>query len=190
MFFNHIIDFFVSPCLIAIDDASSAAIRVNHFRRSYVMVRFSVLLMTASLIISPAYAVPNIWEGEFGQGFLALNINNESGDEFTIMCDLGYTETGEKTSASFRLGNGNDLSPSSNNKVEIVVDGNSYLIPEGVGFRSGDIAWEQFIHVINTASNFDIYVNDKMMASFNPTPQSTKKELADLSQCTYRPIDS
>ncbi|BDA20288.1 hypothetical protein KAM345_042020 [Aeromonas caviae] len=123
------------------------------------MVRFSVLLMTASLIISPAYAVPNIWKGEFGQGFLALNINNESGDEFTIMCDLGYTETGEKTSASFRLGNGNDLSPSSNNKVEIVVDGNSYLIPEGVGFRSGDIAWEQFIHVINTASNFDIYVN-------------------------------
>ncbi|WP_270682220.1 hypothetical protein [Aeromonas sp. QDB51] len=77
------------------------------------MVRFSVLLMTASLIISPAYAVPNIWKGEFGQGFLALNINNESGDEFTIMCDLGYTETGEKTSASFRLGNGNDLSPSS-----------------------------------------------------------------------------
>ncbi|WP_324031310.1 hypothetical protein [Aeromonas caviae] len=68
------------------------------------MVRFSVLLMTASLIISPAYAVPNIWKGEFGQGFLALNINNESGDEFTIMCDLGYTETGEKTSASFRLG--------------------------------------------------------------------------------------
>lgn len=58
------------------------------------MVRFSVLLMTASLIISPAYAVPNIWKGESGQGFLALNINNESGDEFTIMCDLILSFTG------------------------------------------------------------------------------------------------
>ncbi|WP_156476544.1 hypothetical protein [Aeromonas enteropelogenes] len=154
------------------------------------MVRFPALLLTTSLMISPAYAVPNIWKGEFGQGFLALNINNESGDEFTIMCDLGYTETGEKTSASFKLGNGNDLSPSPKNKVEIVVDGNSYFIPEGVGFRSGDVAWGQFINVINTARSFDVYVNDKVMASFNPTPQSTKKELADLSQCAYRPIES
>ncbi|HHQ4630241.1 hypothetical protein [Aeromonas hydrophila] len=154
------------------------------------MVRLVAFLFTISLITLPAYAVPNIWKSEFGQGFLVININNESGDEFTITCDLGYTETGEKTSASFKLGNGSDLSPSSKNKVEIVIDGNSYFIPEGVGFRSGDISWESFISVINTANNFDIYVNDKIKASFHPTPQSTKKELSDLTKCTYRPRDS
>ena len=70
---------------------------------------------------------------------------------------------------------------------QLLIDGNGYWLPEKLGWRNGDNAWASFLEVITKASAFDVYVDDKKVASFAPTPQSTKTVLGDLSDCVYRP---
>lgn len=149
-------------------------------------MRSIVLLLSASLLTPAAMAIPNIWSSGFGQGIAEHVIKNEQGDTFTLSCDVGYSDNGDLTGVSFVLANGQDLSPADNHKVELLIDGNGYWLPEKLGWRNGDNAWASFLEVITKASAFDVYVDDKKMASFSPTPQSTKTVLGDLSGCTYR----
>lgn len=149
-------------------------------------MRSIVLLLSASLLTPAAMAIPNIWSSGFGQGIAEHVIKNEQGDTFTLSCDVGYSDNGDLTGVSFVLANGQDLSPADNHKVELLIDGNGYWLPEKLGWRNGDNAWASFLEVITKASAFDVYVDDKKMASFTPTPQSTKTVLGDLSGCTYR----
>lgn len=149
-------------------------------------MRSIVLLLSASLLTPAAMAIPNIWSSGFGQGIAEHVIKNEQGDTFTLSCDVGYSDNGDLTGVSFVLANGQDLSPANNHKVELLIDGNGYWLPEKLGWRNGDNAWASFLEVITKASAFDVYVDDKKMASFAPTPQSTKTVLGDLSGCTYR----
>ncbi|MGL6006875.1 hypothetical protein [Aeromonas sobria] len=149
-------------------------------------MRSIVLLLSASLLTPAAIAIPNIWSSGFGQGIAEHVIKNEQGDTFTLSCDVGYSDNGDLTGVSFVLANGQDLSPADNHKVELLIDGNGYWLPEKLGWRNGDNAWASFLEVITKASAFDVYVDDKKMASFSPTPQSTKTVLGDLSGCTYR----
>ena len=149
-------------------------------------MRSIVLLLSASLLTPTAMAIPNIWSSGFGQGIAEHIIKNEQGDTFTLSCDVGYSDNGDLTGVSFVLANGQDLSPADNHKVELLIDGNGYWLPEKLGWRNGDNAWASFLEVITKASAFDVYVDDKKMASFAPTPQSTKTVLGDLSGCTYR----
>lgn len=149
-------------------------------------MRSIVLLLSTSLLTPAAMAIPNIWSSGFGQGIAEHVIKNEQGDTFTLSCDVGYSDNGDLTGVSFVLANGQDLSPADNHKVELLIDGNGYWLPEKLGWRNGDNAWASFLEVITKASAFDVYVDDKKMASFAPTPQSIKTVLGDLSGCTYR----
>lgn len=146
------------------------------------------LLITSSLLFSSSvFAIPNIWNSGFGQGIAENSIENEQGDSFSINCDVGYSETGELTGASFYLANGENLSPSDENSVELLIDGNTYWVPDSLGWRNGDSAWYSFLQAIETATQFDVYVNKKKAASFSPSIQSAKKTLDNISQdCVYR----
>lgn len=146
----------------------------------------SLIFSTTLLAAVSAQAIPNIWNSAFGQGVSENSIQNEHGDVFTINCDIGYSENGELTGVNFTLANGQDLSPSDSNNLELLINGNAYWIPGFLGWRNGDNAWYSFREAIQGATQFDVYVNQKKMASFVPTPQSTKTVLGDLSECEYR----
>ncbi|PSJ45073.1 hypothetical protein C7I36_06325 [Zobellella taiwanensis] len=143
---------------------------------------FSAILLAAT----SAQAIPNIWNSEFGQGISSNSIQNEQGDVFTINCDIGYSENGELTGVNFTLANGQDLSPSDSNTLELLIDGKAYWMPDSLGWRNGDNAWYSFREAIQGAAQFDVYVNQKKVASFAPSPQSTQTVLGDLSECEYR----
>jgi hypothetical protein len=145
------------------------------------------LIFSATLVAAiSAHAIPNIWNSEFGQGISANSIQNEQGDVFTINCDIGYSENGELTGVNFTLANGQDLSPSDSNTLELLIDGKAYWVPDSLGWRNGDNAWYSFREAIQGAAQFDVYVNQKKVASFAPSPQSTQTVLGDLSECEYR----
>lgn len=149
-------------------------------------MRSIVVLLSASLLTPTAMAIPNVWSTGFGQGVAEHVIQNEQGDTFTLSCDVGYSERGDLTGVGFVLANGQDLSPADNRKVELLIDGSVYWLPPELGWRNGDNAWSNFLHAIPTAKRFDVYVDDKKVAGFSPTPQSAKKELDGLSDCVYR----
>ncbi|KTA74640.1 MULTISPECIES: hypothetical protein [Aeromonas] len=150
-------------------------------------VYFKTLIFSTTLLATvSAQAIPNIWNSEFGQGVSESSIKNEQGDVFTINCDIGYSENGELTGVKFTLANGQDLSPSDSNTLELLINGNAYWIPDSLGWRNGDNAWYSFREAIQSATQFDVYANQKKVASFVPTPQSTKTVLGDLSECEYR----
>ncbi|MHA6963453.1 hypothetical protein [Zobellella denitrificans] len=145
------------------------------------------LIFSATLVAATsAHAIPNIWNSEFGQGISANSIQNEQGDVFTINCDIGYSENGELTGVNFTLANGQDLSPSDSNTLELLIDGKAYWVTDSLGWRNGDNAWYSFREAIQGADQFDVYVNQKKVASFAPSPQSTQTVLGDLSECEYR----
>ncbi|WP_458735571.1 hypothetical protein [Zobellella taiwanensis] len=145
------------------------------------------LIFSATLVAATsAHAIPNIWNSEFGKGISANSIQNEQGDVFTINCDIGYSENGELTGVNFILANGQDLSPSDSNTLELLIDGKAYWVPDSLGWRNGDNAWYSFREAIQGAAKFDVYVNQKKVASFAPSPQSTQTVLGDLSECEYR----
>jgi hypothetical protein len=144
-----------------------------------------LIFSAALLAATSAQAIPNIWNSEFGQGLSVNSIQNEQGDTFTINCDIGYSENGELTGVNFTLANGQDLSPSDSNTLELLIDGKAYWVPDSLGWRNGDNAWYSFREAIQSAAQFDVYVNQKKAASFTPTPQSTKEVLGDLSDCEY-----
>jgi len=144
------------------------------------------IFCTTLLAVTSVQAIPNIWGSEFGQGMLANSIQNEQGDTFTINCDLGFSENGSLTGVDFSLTSGENLSPSDSNSLEVLINGNAYWVPASLGWRNGDNAWYSFREAIQSAAQFDVYVNKKKVASFAPTPQSTQKVLGDLSDCEYR----
>ena len=146
----------------------------------------ALLITSAVLSSTAAYAIPNIWNSGYGQGITENIIENEQGDTFTISCDEGYSDNGELTGASFYLANGDDLSPSEEYSVELLIKGSAYWIPDSLGWRNGDNAWFDFLEVIKTATQFDVYVNKKKAASFSPSIQSANKVLDNLSSCVYR----
>ncbi|WP_417614188.1 hypothetical protein [Oceanisphaera sp.] len=77
----------------------------------------------------------------------AYGISNENEDRLIIKCGIGYSENGELTLRNiidFNLANGEDLSPSDNNTVKLLIDGNAYWIPESVGWRNDDNDWHAF----------------------------------------------
>lgn len=144
------------------------------------------IISVTLLATTHVHAIPNIWVSEFAQGFVINSIQNENGDTFTINCDIGYSENGERTGVDFILASGENLSPSNSNTLELLIDSNAYWIPESLGWRNGDNAWYSFQEAIQTAQQFDVYVNQTRVARFSPSVQSTQKVLGDLSECAYR----
>ncbi|MCT7653689.1 hypothetical protein MBH78_00475 [Oceanimonas sp. NS1] len=134
------------------------------------------LIFSATLLAATsAQAIPNIWNSEFGQGISANSIQNEQGDIFTINCDIGYSENGELTGVDFTLANGQDLSPSDSNTLELLINGKAYWVPASLGWRNGDNAWYSFREAIQSAAQFDVYVNQKKQQASPPHRKAPKR---------------
>ncbi|MXF04075.1 hypothetical protein FQ041_25335, partial [Escherichia coli] len=68
--------------------------------------------------------------------------------------------------------------------ITVVMDHKQYAIPSTLGWRNGDNAWFSFIMDIRKARQFDVYVNDQKVGSFNPDVRNAQKVLPTLADCT------
>ncbi|HFD7850834.1 hypothetical protein ACPEGK_30475 [Klebsiella sp. K794] len=155
-------------------------------------MRLPHCILTAAILTSAstAHALPNMWTSGFGQGVAEYIITSPEKVVFNLNCTTN-------PDAQNILQHGVDLtlpdgtSVSSHNdgsEITVVMDNSQYPLPSFLGWRNGDNAWVSFIDALSQAANFDVYVNDKKVATFSPGLKNTQKGLSDLSEC--RTIDA
>jgi hypothetical protein len=69
---------------------------------------------------APPPKVRSEWRSGFGQGYLELSVSYGPGNQFSVSCDEGATDTGERTSIRIEI---LGRAPPPRSKVSIVVEG-------------------------------------------------------------------
>lgn len=149
-------------------------------RLPYVIV---TLAMLAS--VSTAQAIPNMWTSGFGMGVTEYIITSPDKVVFHLNCTGNPDEQNIlQHGVLVTLPNGTMLdSHDDGTEITVVMDNSQYPLPSSLGWRNGDNAWVSFIDALGQSSNFDVYVSDKKVGTFNPGLKNTQKELSDLSEC-------
>lgn len=124
-------------------------------------------------------AAPNLWGGSFTQGFIEYGIVNDKGDSVIIACNAGASEDYDN-SVTVSLADNKTYSADDNVYIEFVIEDESYPIPSESMTRPGSNAWDSFIWAISKATAFDVYINNKKVATFNPRANNVRKVLKDM----------
>lgn len=150
-------------------------------------MRLPSVILAATLLagVSTAHAVPNMWISGSNMGETEYSINNPEKAEFVVNCTVNPDEKSIlQHSVLVAPANGKMLSSQDKETdITVVIDNSQYPIPSFLGWRSGDNNWLSFIDALSKAADFDVYVNDKKIASFSPGIKNTQKVLSDLEDC-------
>ncbi len=133
-----------------------------------------------------ASAVTGLWQQGYGQGNTEYSVKDASGKMFTINCTENPDQNGIYQHSVFLTLAGDKAISSHDDSTDItvVMDHKQYAIPSTLGWRNGDNAWFSFIMGIRKARQFDVYVNDQKVGSFNPDVRNAQKVLPTLADCT------
>lgn len=157
------------------------------------MKKLLSIVLTATLLgaVSTAYAVPNIWSSGFGMGVSEYIITGSQNTELNISCTSNPDDTQVlQHSVLVTLPDGKILSShDENTHITLVTGDEQYGVPSSLGWRNGDNAWVSFIDAVRKATSFDVWVNDKKVASFAPSASNVHKVLADMTDCTTLTVD-
>ncbi|MEQ9868377.1 hypothetical protein ABRP70_22500 [Pectobacterium odoriferum] len=146
----------------------------------------SLLLAGALLLPLSAQAVPNLWSTDSGQGVTEYRIANTEGSVFTVNCTGSPDEDNtlqHSVAVSPVGGQGVDSHFSTEVSIVVVIDDQQYGIPSSLGWRNADNAWFAFIEAIGSATQFDVYLNDQHVGTWEPRQKNVQKVLADISSC-------
>lgn len=157
------------------------------------MKKLSSIALTAALLgaVSTAYAVPNIWSSGYGMGVSEYIITDSQNTELNISCTSNPDDTQVlQHSVLVTLPDGKILSShDEKTHITLVTGDEQYGVPSSLGWRNGDNAWVSFIYAVRKATSFDVWVNDKKVASFAPSASNVHKVLADMTDCTTLTVD-
>lgn len=135
------------------------------------------LTLTAflAMISTYSYAVPNIWTSGYGQGWAEYQITNAKNQTLRIACNDGYDDT---TDHNITLNDQNIR------ESAFIINGNAYYpLSMSSDTRNGASDWNKFTKAISKAKAFEIYYNNKKLATFSATSQSVKSVASSLAQC-------
>ncbi|UYZ85365.1 hypothetical protein MTZ49_07405 [Entomomonas sp. E2T0] len=136
------------------------------------------LLCCSVLFTHHAMAAPNLWGSSFAQGFIEYGIVNDKGDSIIITCNIGAGDDYDNSVAIYLASNKQYENEKS--ELEFVIADESYPIPSETETRSGSNAWDSFVGAISTATQFDVYVDNKKITTFSPKANNVKKVLKDM----------
>ncbi|KMV68657.1 hypothetical protein AI29_08095 [bacteria symbiont BFo2 of Frankliniella occidentalis] len=152
------------------------------------MKTVSSFLLTAGLLgaVPSAYAVPNLWRSGFSMGVSEFIITDSKSTELNISCTSNPDESQVlQHSVLVTLPDGKILnSKDENTQIALVSGDTQFAVPPSLGWRNGDNAWIAFINAVRKTTSFEVWVNDRKVASFAPSTSNVHKVLADMSACT------
>lgn len=146
---------------------------MNTTPKIFTMVLAILLAYSCNLL-----AAPNLWAVGSLQGYVEYGISNEHNDVVSIACNEAAGEDRDH-SVTFTSHNGQEY-PSDKYSIEFVINDESYIVPESSMTRSHAGQWDNFISAISKATAFDVYINNKKAATFNPRPKNVQKALSDI----------
>ena len=147
-------------------------LKINNTQCSLFLILFLCLFSNLS------QAAPNLWSDTFEQGWVYFIISNERNDTVNITCNAGVSEEWDNR-LTITLANGKEYTPE-NVAIEFVINEEVYgIVPETITRTNGGL-WDMFIGAISKATTFDVYINNKKVGTFNPSPKNVQKVLKDM----------
>ena len=148
------------------------------------MLKTKMLIYVAiGSFTTSVWAAPNVWRSGYGQGFSEYSISDTQGRTLWISCNIG---AGEQYDHSARLEiksrsyeNTNSSYPLTfklDNKTEVAA-------PATTTWRNGANAWYEFSTGMAKAKKIDVYLNNKKITTFQPTPASIKSVAKEIGNC-------
>lgn len=129
------------------------------------------------------HAVPNVWEKGWEQGFATYSIEDSKGNTLWIYCN-GSAGDNYDHSARFETPKKAYENTDSKYPLTFLFDGQKQAAPSATtNWRNGANAWYQFSQGIAKAKKIDVYINNKKVTTFTPTPYSIKTEAKGIAQC-------
>lgn len=142
-------------------------------------IHYAVTLMLGLWLFPPlSLAAPNLWSNTFEQGWTFFNITNEQNNAVNILCNAGVGEDYDN-SMTITLADGKEYT-ATNADIEFIIDDEVYGIPPETLSRINGGSWDLFITAIAKATAFDVYINNKKVATFKPRPKNVQKVLKDM----------
>ena len=135
-------------------------------------------LFVLLLLSTGAQAIPNIWSSSFAQGFTEYSIANNSGYHIIIACN-SFVEPDDYSEAidhGFHVYNGEQPIEG---KIEFLIDGSSFFVPEGTKYRFAANAWNDLMTELKKSTKFEIYIDGKSGGEFTPSIKNIDKEIPD-----------
>ncbi|WP_111858953.1 hypothetical protein [Acinetobacter sp. CFCC 10889] len=130
-----------------------------------------------------AHAAPNVWVSGWGQGFAEYSIRDTKGNTLWVTCNVG---AGDDYDHSARLETPKSSYQNTNSKYPLtfVLDGKKNVAaPETTKWRNGANAWYEFSQGVAKAKKIDVFLNNKKVTTFTPTPQSIRAVAKEISTC-------
>ncbi|TCJ98564.1 hypothetical protein EV694_0974 [Volucribacter psittacicida] len=132
--------------------------------------------------------LPDTWTSGFGQGWLEYNIANNQGQSMTLSCNAGASDDPDVDHRiSFSVNGQTYDAEQLSGKLAFLINGKTYhplSIPTDT--RNGANEWYEFTQAISTANEFTIYLHNKKVAEFFPTPQSIREYASGIRNCEAR----
>ncbi|EMB3677746.1 hypothetical protein U8458_004086 [Escherichia coli] len=151
-------------------------VKIDLFNFGEKIMRLSniFLAVVLTVTVSVAHAIPNMWGSGFTMGVTEFSIDNGkwginisctgNPNENNVLAHTIYIYKGDKVVAN-----------SGEKNISFVIDGEEFwgVVPDGT--RMNDNAWVSFVKAISTATGFELYINEKKVATFNPSAKNVKK---------------
>ena len=152
--------------------------RHNRFRETK-MYRLFILLGFCTSV----HAAPNIWQSSFAQGFIEYSIQDVKGQTLWVVCNVGAGDDYDH-SARFETKSKSYENTDSKYPLTFVFDNKTKAAPAGsTKCRNGANAWYDFRYGIAKAKKIDVFINNKKITTFTPTPQSIKSVAKEIASC-------
>ncbi|MFW1858021.1 hypothetical protein [Acinetobacter defluvii] len=130
-----------------------------------------------------AHAAPNVWVSGWGQGFAEYSIRDTEGNTLWVTCNV---EAGDNYDHSARLETKRNSYENTDSKYPLtfLFDGKTSAAPSAsTKWRNGANAWYEFSQGIAKAKKIDVFLNNKKVTTFTPTPQSIRAVAKEISTC-------
>ena len=134
-------------------------------------------------LASFTHAAPNIWQSSYAQGFSEYSIQDSQGNILWVMCNDGAGDNYDH-SARFQTKKNSYENTDSKYPLTFVLDGKTKVAAAGTSkWRNGANAWHEFSNGIAKAKKIDVFLNNKKMTTFTPTPQSIRSVAKEIAAC-------
>lgn len=129
------------------------------------------------------YAVPNVWQNGYAQGFSEYSIQDAKGQRLWVTCNDGAGDQFDH-SARFETKHRSYENTDSEYPLTFLFDGKTTAAPPATtNWRNGANQWFEFATGIAKAKKIEVFINNKKITTFVPTASSIQSIAADISSC-------
>lgn len=143
-----------------------------------------ILLLPLIFACVSAYAVPNVWVGEFGHGNSSYYIYDAQDRILRINCNSG-AGTIYDPYANLEIKGKSYQNTSAKDYLTFLVDGKKSLTPpSSTGWRNADNDWNAFVEGMSKAKRIDVYLNNKKITTFTPPQPNINEVASEIADCS------